>query len=112
MLHLHIDPELRPSVDDGFKIAGHVIDMLCGLTLHVTGTMGFENSQVTSGGVRLDEVNPATLEHKRLKGLYITGEALDADFACGGNNLTFAWITGLRAGTYSAGGTIDSDIFY
>ena len=112
MLHLHIDPELKPSVDDGFKMAGHVIDMLCGLTIHVTGTMGFENSQVTSGGVRLDEVIPATLEHKRLKGLYITGEALDADFACGGNNLTFAWITGLRAGTYSAGGTIDSDIFY
>ena len=112
MLHMHIDPEKRPSVDEGFKIAGHVIDMLCGITLHVTGTMGFENAQVTSGGVRLDEVNPYTFEHKRVKGLYITGETLDADFVCGGNNLTFAWITGLRAGTYAAGGTIDSDIFY
>ena len=112
MLHMHIDPELRPGVDDGFRIAGHVIDMLCGFTLHVTGTTGFENSQVTGGGVRLSEINNYTFEHNSVKGLYITGECLDADFACGGNNLTFAWITGLRAGTYAAGGTIDSDIFY
>ncbi|MCR5432005.1 MAG: aminoacetone oxidase family FAD-binding enzyme [Lachnospiraceae bacterium] len=112
MLHMHIDPELRPSVDEGFKIAGHFIEKLCGFTLGVTGTMGFDNAQVTSGGIRLDEVDPNTMEHKDHNGLYITGECLDADFACGGNNLTFAWITGIRAGTYAAGGTIDSDIFY
>ncbi|MCR4720803.1 MAG: aminoacetone oxidase family FAD-binding enzyme [Lachnospiraceae bacterium] len=110
MLHMKVDPELRPGVDDGFRIAGHIIDTLCCLTLHVTGTMGFENAQVTNGGVRLDEVNNNTFEHKRVKNLYITGECLDADFVCGGNNLTFAWITGLRAGTYAAGGIIDSDI--
>ncbi|MCR5521415.1 MAG: aminoacetone oxidase family FAD-binding enzyme [Lachnospiraceae bacterium] len=112
MLHLHIDPEMRPSVNNGFRIAGHVIDMLCTMTLHVTGTMGFDNAQVTGGGIGLDGINPYTFEHKDVKGLYITGECLDADFACGGNNLTFAWITGLRAGTYAAGGTIDSDIYY
>jgi len=112
MLMMHIDPMMRPGVDEGFKIAGHVIDKLCGLTLKVTGTAGFENSQVTSGGVRLRDVITGSFEHKEQKNLYITGECLDADFACGGNNLTFAWITGIRAGTYAAGGTIDSDIFY
>ncbi len=112
LLTHHIDPGLRPGIDDGFKIAGAVTDSLRGITLHVVGTTGFENSQVTSGGVSLDEVNINTMEHSRVKGLYSTGECLDADFACGGNNLRFAWITGLRAGTYAAGGTIDSDIFY
>ena len=112
LLHLHIKPELRPGVDDGFRIAEQVTEVLCGLTLNVLGTAGFDNSQVTSGGIKLDEVSPNTLEHIRVKGLYITGECLDADFVCGGNNLRFAWITGLRAGTYAAGGTIDSDIFY
>ncbi|MCR5829969.1 MAG: aminoacetone oxidase family FAD-binding enzyme [Lachnospiraceae bacterium] len=112
MLLHHIDPMLKPGVDEGLKIATEVIDTLCGLTLKVTGTQGFDNSQVTSGGVKLDEVIIGSFEHKKINDLYITGECLDADFACGGNNLTFAWITGIRAGTYAAGGTIDSDIFY
>ena len=69
LLILRIDPEMRPEVNEGFRIAGHVIDMLCAITFHITGTMGFENSQVTSGGVSLDVVDQNTFEHKTVKGL-------------------------------------------
>lgn len=58
----------------------------------------FENAQVCTGGVSLDEINPETMESDRIKGLYFTGEVLDVDGKCGGFNLAFAFITGYIAG--------------
>ena len=58
----------------------------------------FRNAQVTAGGVLLSAVDPRTLESKRHKGVYITGEALDVDGDCGGCNLQFAWASGMLAG--------------
>ncbi len=60
-------------------------------TFTVTGNTGFNNSQVTAGGISLNEVNINTLESKRHKGLYIIGELLDVDGDCGGYNLQWAW---------------------
>ncbi len=57
----------------------------------VTGTTGFNNSQVTAGGISLTEINIDTFESKRHNGLYIIGEMLDVDGECGGYNLQWAW---------------------
>lgn len=56
----------------------------------VTGTKGFEFSQVTSGGVSLNEADAETLMSKKVKGLYFCGEILDVDSRCGGFNLHWA----------------------
>ncbi len=59
---------------------------------------GFDNAQVTAGGVSLLEIVPNTMESKKTKGLYLTGELLDVDGICGGYNLQWAWATGYLAG--------------
>lgn len=64
----------------------------------VTGTLGFENSQVTAGGADTKMFDKNTLECKKIKGLYACGEVLDADARCGGYNLTWAWSSGRCAG--------------
>lgn len=64
---------------------------------------GFEFAQVTAGGVGTDEINPETLELRKHKGIYVTGEALDVDGLCGGHNLQFAWATGRLAADSIAG---------
>lgn len=65
----------------------------------VTGTMPWDNAQVTAGGIRLCEVCDATMESKIVKNLYITGELLDIDGPCGGYNLQWAWASGFVAGS-------------
>lgn len=65
----------------------------------VTGTMPWDNAQVTAGGIELSEVNPETMESKLIKNLYITGEVLDIDGPCGGYNLQWAWASGMVAGS-------------
>ena len=64
----------------------------------VLGTGGWEQAQVTRGGVPLKEVDGLTLESKRCPGLYLTGELLNIDGDCGGFNLHWAWATGFAAG--------------
>ena len=66
--------------------------------MNITGIKGFNKSQVTQGGVDLNEININTMEVKNIKGLYITGELLDIDGICGGYNLTHSFITGYIAG--------------
>lgn len=67
--------------------------------LEIIGTNSFDKAQVCSGGVPLNEINPQTMESKKQKGLYLTGELLDVDGDCGGYNLEWAWITGMIAGS-------------
>lgn len=68
------------------------------LPLPVRGTRGFEKAEVTAGGVRLDQVNPRTLESRIHKGLFIAGELLDVDGPIGGYNFQAAFSTGRAAG--------------
>lgn len=58
----------------------------------------FDEAVVAAGGVDTDEINPATMESRKVKGLHITGELLDIDGDSGGFNLQFAWSTGALAG--------------
>ncbi|MBR2530312.1 MAG: NAD(P)/FAD-dependent oxidoreductase, partial [Lachnospiraceae bacterium] len=52
----------------------------------------------TRGGVDIRGINPSTMEHKTLKGLYFAGEMIDTDALTGGFNLQIAWSTGHLAG--------------
>ena len=65
--------------------------VICGWEIPVTGTQGFGGAQVTAGGMDPSAFDPATLMHKRYRGLYAAGEVLDVDGDCGGYNLQFAW---------------------
>ncbi|MGN0734193.1 MAG: aminoacetone oxidase family FAD-binding enzyme [Anaerovoracaceae bacterium] len=64
----------------------------------VSGLKGWNEAQVTSGGVPVDEVDGLTMESKLVPGLFFSGEVLDYDGPCGGYNLHHAWLTGIRAG--------------
>ncbi len=66
--------------------------------LPITGTCGFDQAQVTAGGLRTDEFDPQTLESRLVPGLYACGEVLDVDGDCGGFNLQWAWSSGHLAG--------------
>lgn len=69
------------------------------LPLTVTGTRSFAEAIITQGGVSVKEVNPSTMESKRVQGLYFAGELLDLDAMTGGFNLQIAWSTGHLAGS-------------
>lgn len=75
-----------------------VVNLLKGLELTAKSFRPIEEAVVTSGGVKLSEVNPSTMESKLVKGLYFAGEILDADAYTGGFNLQIAFSTGYTAG--------------
>ena len=74
-------------------------EQIKGLTLHITGFAPMEEAIITSGGVSVKEVDPATMESKLVKGLYFAGEILDVDAYTGGFNLQIAFSTAFAAGS-------------
>ncbi len=76
-----------------------IIRNLKGLHLTVTNSAGPEESIITSGGVSVKDIDPATMESKIISGLYFVGEVLDVDALTGGFNLQIAWSTGYAAGS-------------
>ena len=72
-------------------------DAIHAFPMEVTGTRGFENAQVTAGGIRTDEVCPQTMESRLCPGLFLAGEVLDVDGPCGGYNLHFAFASAINA---------------
>lgn len=74
-----------------------VAELLKDFRFTVSGTKGWNDAQVTRGGVAMDEIDERTMESKILRGLYFAGEVLNYDGPCGGWNLHFAWQTGLKA---------------
>ncbi|MDD3339435.1 MAG: NAD(P)/FAD-dependent oxidoreductase [Lachnospiraceae bacterium] len=63
----------------------------------ITGLRDFKEAIITKGGVSVREVNPKTMESKKIKGLYFAGEVLDVDALTGGFNLQVAWSTAYAA---------------
>jgi len=64
----------------------------------LTGLRGMNEAIITSGGIKVKEINPSTMESKLVKNLYAAGELLDLDAFTGGFNLQIAWSTGYLAG--------------
>lgn len=84
------------------KRLGELADKIKNFTVTLDGSKGFENAQVTRGGVRVDEFDCETLESKIVENLFCAGEILDVDGGCGGFNLQWAWASGLCAGESAA----------
>jgi len=81
-----------------------ILNLLKDLPLTPKALRGFNEAIVTRGGVEVREINPSTLESKRVKGLFFAGEVLDVDAQTGGFNLQIAWSTGALAGASAARG--------
>ncbi|MSP15228.1 MAG: NAD(P)/FAD-dependent oxidoreductase [Myxococcales bacterium] len=86
----------------GAAARARLLDALFATRLSIAGTRGFDFAEVTRGGVPLDEVDPATLQSRRVPGLYLAGELLDLDGPIGGYNFTAAFATGALAGRCAA----------
>lgn len=67
--------------------------------LTLTRLRDYNEAIITRGGVSVKEINPATMESKKVSGLYFAGEVLDLDAVTGGFNLQIAWSTGYAAGS-------------
>jgi predicted Rossmann fold flavoprotein len=80
-----------------------LIDALTAYPLSWSGNEGYKKAEVTGGGVALGEVDPKTLESKRVAGLYLCGEMLDSFGPIGGHNFSWAWATGRAAGIAAGG---------
>ncbi len=76
--------------------------LLKSFSVPLTGPRPVAEAIATSGGIKVAEVNPTTMESKKLAGLYLAGEILDADAYTGGFNLQIAWATGRAAGLAAA----------
>lgn len=70
----------------------------------ISSVKGFNDAQVTAGGISADEIDFDTLELKKVKGMYVCGEIADVDGACGGYNLQWAFSSGYLAGQKSVMG--------
>lgn len=79
-----------------------LLETLKDLAIPIRGPRPVEEAIVTAGGIKVGEVQPATMESKRWEGLYLAGELLDVDGYTGGFNLQIAWATGYAAGTAAA----------
>ena len=85
-------PDSRPRGE----IAARAAALLKELPVEVFHTKGWNDAQVTCGGVRREEIDPQTMESRLVKGLYFCGEVVDVDGRCGGYNLQWAWSSGKR----------------
>ncbi len=68
----------------------------------IAGPCPVTDAIVTSGGVKVGEIDPSTMESKLIEGLYFAGELIDVDAYTGGFNLQIAWATGRAAGIAAA----------
>lgn len=73
-------------------------ELIKGLPMTITGTRDFNEAIITRGGVSVKDINPSTMESKKISDLYFAGEVLDVDGLTGGFNLQIAWSTGALAG--------------
>ncbi|MBQ8199779.1 MAG: NAD(P)/FAD-dependent oxidoreductase [Lachnospiraceae bacterium] len=73
--------------------------LLKNLPLTVYDTADFKDAIITQGGISVKDINPSTMESKRVQRLYFAGECMDVDALTGGFNLQIAWSTGYLAGS-------------
>jgi len=92
-----IDPLLSLSKQKG-QNRDKLIKLLVWTPLTVSGHDGFKMAMITRGGVTLKEIDPYTMQSKKLKGLYFCGEVMNLDGPCGGYNLQWSFASGHLAG--------------
>lgn len=76
----------------------YFVDLIKNLKMTLTGLRSYNEAIITKGGVSVKDIDPGTMESKKISGLYFAGEVLDLDALTGGFNLQIAWSTGYLAG--------------
>ena len=76
----------------------NLVRLLKNLEITIKGFRSIDEAIITSGGIKIKEINPKTMESKIIKGLYFAGEIIDVDAYTGGFNLQIAYSTGYTAG--------------
>ena len=79
-----------------------LLEVLKGLVIHIRGPRPVAEAIITSGGVKVGEIDPKTMGSKKVPGLFFAGELIDVDAYTGGFNLQIAWSTGHAAGEAAA----------
>lgn len=74
-----------------------LVRLIKNFAMTLTGIRGYNEAIITRGGVSVREIDPGTMESKKVKNLYFAGEVLDLDAVTGGYNLQIAWSTGYMA---------------
>ena len=103
--------EADPTVSFG-KLEGRtrdrLISLLAATPLTINGHDGFKMAMITRGGVSLKEIDPYTMQSRKIKGLYFCGELMNLDGPCGGYNLQWSFASGYTAGLLLAEEKISS----
>ena len=98
---LGVDPELQAnSFTKQSRRA--LVELLKGFSVEITGKRPVSEAIITSGGVKVGQIDPKTMESKLVPGLYFAGEVIDCDAYTGGFNLQIAWATAYAAGKAAA----------
>ena len=97
MLELGGIPAEKKIHDISREERQHFIDLIKAFPFTITGMGEFKEAIITKGGVSVKEINPGTMESKKISVLYFTGEVLDLDAVTGGYNLQIAWSTAYLA---------------
>ena len=97
VLHrLHIDPSMQAnSLTRESRRA--LVELLKNFTLKVVSKRPVSEAIITSGGIKVSEIDPKTMQSKIVSGLYFAGEVIDCDAYTGGFNLQIAWSTAYAA---------------
>lgn len=92
-----IDPDKQVN-EVTVKERARLVELTKAFQVTLTGLRGYNEAIITQGGISVKEVDPSTMESKKMPGLYFAGEVLDLDGVTGGFNLQIAWSTGMLAG--------------
>ena len=94
---LEIDPSMQANSLTKQK-RRELVELLKGFSVEITGKRPVAEAIITSGGIKTGEIDPKTMESKKVPGLYFAGEIIDCDAYTGGFNLQIAWATAYAAG--------------
>lgn len=92
-----VDPQKR-TAEISKKDRQQIVKTLKRLKFQIVGVRPFKEAIITRGGINIKEINPKTMQSKKVKNLYFVGEVLDVDGLTGGYNLQIAFATGYVAG--------------
>jgi predicted Rossmann fold flavoprotein len=94
---LEIDPQMQANSLTRQKRRA-LVELLKAFPVEITGKRPVAEAIITSGGVKVSEIDPKTMESKKVPGLHFAGEVIDCDAYTGGFNLQIAWATAYAAG--------------
>ena len=92
-----IDPALQANSLTK-QLRRQLLEQMKGFSLEITGKRPVAEAIITSGGIKVSEIDPKTMASKMVPGLYFAGEIIDCDAYTGGFNLQIAWATAYAAG--------------